>query len=471
MRGIGSVRGLRGAVLVRGLRGSPARFDGFGGFQGGGGAGGNSGPSGVVPGGGGVGGGGPGTPPPALPPPPAPGPQTQPGQQPPPGTAPSPGAGGPGQFPPQPGALPGQQPPANPNAVPQPGQQTPPGPPQNPFAALPANVQAYVQQLQRAAQQWDQNRFFAQLGYQQWQAAQAQQQTGGRGGPQLPPGQGGFPGQPQGQLLPPAPQPPANPFNVPRFDMANLAMIRRNPETGQYEAHPNAPPGLAQQADAYHTAVVNATHNFFQDPEKYLGDIVRRIAGEVAEQRSQQQLGQFQNNQFAQQTLQQNADWLYERDAAGHTVQDFDMRTGEWSPRLSAWGNEYARRVYAMRQSGVTDGRMLHQLAMEGLKNLAYQLRDQQQQLPAGQQPQGQQFLQQGQQHMLPGQQVPPVVPQQQPPGQLPPPGPGTPGRRMSLREELGGVYTAHGFTDQAIAQGVQGGFGAGFSALNGVAA
>ena len=362
------------------------------------------------------------------------------------------------------GGLPGQQPPAgNPNLVPTPGQQPQPGA-GNPLAVLaqlPPQALAYVQGLQRAAQQWEENRFFAQLGYQQWQQAQGQPRQG-QGGPQQP---GLVPHQ--GQTA--APQAPPNPFNVPRFDLANLAMIRRNPETGQYEAMAGAPPGLAQQAEAYQQAVVRATHEFFQDPRKAIEGLVREIAGEVADARGQQQLGAYQQQQFAQQTLQANAEWMYDRDAAGNVVVEYDVATGRQKQRLSAWGHEYARRVFALHQQGVTDGRLQHQLAIEGLQNLAYQMMARQQQVPAGQQPQGQQFLAQGQAGLLPGQGGTPA-PSQQQPGVLPAPGPGTPNRPRSLREELSGVYSAHGMTDAAIAQGVQGGFGAGFSALNGAA-
>lgn len=453
MRGFGSIRGLRGAILVRGLLGPPARYDGFGAFQAGQAGGGGS-PAGAVPAGGAAGGGAPAASPPVVP---QPAPQPQPGAVGQPNTAPSPGSPQPGQA----GGLPA----ANPNLVPQPGQPQPGQPaagqglPQTLgalFATLPPAAQAHIQQLQRQAQQWEQNRFYAQLGYQQWQQAQ-QGQRGGQ--PQLPPGQGGG-----------GPAAPANPFGVPAFDISQISMLRRNPETGQYEAVMGAPPGLAQQAEQYQQAVVQATHNFFQNPEKYLEGIVRKLASEVADQRSQTHLGQYQNQQFAQTTLAQNAEWMYERDAAGNVVQDWDMNSGRPKAKLSPWGHEYARRVIELNQQGITNPQLQHRLAIEGLQNLAYQVmqRQQQQPPPAGQQPAGQNFLAQGQNGQLPGQGQAPPGYGQLPPGQLPAPGPGTPGRKLSLREELSGVYTANGFTDQALAQGIQAGFGQGYG--NGLA-
>jgi hypothetical protein len=428
MARVRSIHSLKSAVLTSCVPTPRPRYDG----QGAAGGGQAAGASGVVPGGGAgtpsLGGGV------SVPPAPAPTPQPTPT------TAPSVGSPGQGQAaggvqggqPPQPGqALPGQQ-------QPQPGQ------PANPLAAfqsLPPQALALVQQWQQAAQWAERNRHFATLGYQAWQQAQ------GRGGqPQ--------PGQPA-----PAPQPqaPANPFGVPKFDLRNLSLIQRG-EDGRYQVDPYAPPGLLQEAQAYQEKLAQATHGFFTEPEKYLEPIVRRIAEAVAQQTHQQQFGQVQQQQFAQQTLRENADWLFEKDAAGNVVQEFDVRTGQPKQKLSGWGLQYAQEVQRLAQSGVNDGRQQHELAVRHVQNLAYQMMFRQQQAAAQGQQQNQQFLAAGQAGQLP-------VPGQGPGGQSPP-APVHPnaapqaGGRQSLRQMLNAAYDANGITDSNIHAHVMNGVG-----------
>lgn len=422
-----SVRGLRAAVWTGSVPRPVGRYDGYSAVQ-------NNGSSGAVSGGGTApasppaGGAGVAAPPASPPPAPA----GQPGGQGQPTTAPSVGSGGVGQpgGQPQPGV---QGPPAGTPGAPAAGQ------PANPWASLNPQQQAYIQGLQRQAQEWERNRHFAVLGHQQWAAAQ---------------GQGGNRGAGGGQGQPAAPPPgPANPFGVPAFDLRNLSLIRRTADGG-VEVDPYAPPGLLGQAQEYQAKLAEATHNFFQDPEKYLGEIVKKIAGQVAQQTHQQQFGQVQQQQFAQQTLQQNAEWLYDRDAAGNTVQSWNPQTGQYQPQLSAWGQEYKRKVVELHHAGVTDGRQQHAIAVQHLQNLAYQQMFRGQQGQAAGAAQQQQFL-----TGAPGVQTPP--PPVQPPGQQPP-GPNAGASRQTLREMLNADWHANGFNDANIHQHVMQGVGAG---------
>lgn len=394
-------------------------------FQGPGDAGGG-GASGAVPGGGTAGGGAPAAPPPVA----TPAPQAAPagGGVPAPSPQPAPSVGGPG-------GLPGQPAPQ----------------PQNPMAwmaTLPAAQQAQVQQWQRGAAEAERMRHFAQLGYQTWQ--QAQQQGGGGGRPQPQPGQGG-----------PA-APPPNPFNVPRFDVSLAqTMLRRNQETGQYEAHANAPPGIVQQWEQYQSALQAAHHSFFQDPRAAIENIVREIAGTVADERTQTYMGRHQQQQFAQTTLDPqgpNGGWLYDRDAAGQVVYDFNYQTGQSRPKLSPWGHEYARRIQELQAAGITDGRMQDQLAIQHLQLLAHQVQ-------ARGAAAGAQGVQ-GQQQFLGGAPAGFAPPGQvQPPGLPPPAAPPTPGApgsepsRMTLRARLAANNAANGFNDSNIHQAVMNGF------------
>jgi hypothetical protein len=428
-----------------------AGVDGFSGFGGGsnngaptGSAGGGGGSAGALPGGGGAGGGGQ-SPPPASPPAPAPAPQPAP--QPQPGAQTGSPAALPGQQP-QPGQNPGVQggqPGAN--GVPQPGQ------PANPFAwlqALPPQQQALVQGAFRAQREWEQNRHFAKLGWEAYQRA-----NGGGGQPM--PGQGQPGGQAAGQLLPPA---KANPFGVPQFDLRNLALIKRG-ENGQLEVDPYAPPGLLQQFTAYQESLHKAQHDFFQDPEKYLGELVKKIAGEVAQTTTQQQYAQVQEQQFAQQQLDPSGPnpWLYQRDPAGNVVYGWNPQQGRMTPQLSAWGYEYAQRVQQLQAAGIAAGPQQHELAMQHLQNLAYaQMYRQQQGAAQGQQGQ-QQFLgaaAAGQAGAAAGQ-LPanPAAPQPQP-------NPGTPPARRSFRAELADQWTQQGYTDERLHAAVMQGVGQG---------
>ncbi len=184
----------------------------------------------------------------------------------------------------------------------------------------------------------------AQIGYQHWTQQQQQPRT-------------------------PAAQPEAkHPWGVPQFDR-NLTKFLSRDAQGNIVASPYAPPGLAAQYEAWQSAREQALEKLLDDPVGTVwGAIEERVKAAAAET-SGSRLQQTQHQAYAQQYVQQNADWLYDK-AAG-----YDPLTGE--PRLSPAGRQYLQAVQDLRAAGMTDpvrlSRTAEQLVFGGLALNQYQ--------------------------------------------------------------------------------------------------
>lgn len=248
-------------------------------------------------------------------------------------------------------------------------------------------------------------------------------------------------GQPgQGQPTQPAPtqpQTPANPFGLPTFDTNLLNHVARDPATGQLVNLPGAPIDAAFQVAKYQEQLKAVQTQFWQNPQQYLAPLIAAEAKKIAGEVYQQQFGGYKSQETATQILQQNADWLYARDASGQPQQQFDPATGQNRQVLSAYGRFYAQQVQQIAKAGVSDPQMQHTLAVQALQNALFV--QQQAAAKAGQQgaAAGQQFLQ--------GQAAASVPP---PPANVPPP---TPAPGESLRDRMRRQFEGNGLTDQVV--------------------
>lgn len=252
--------------------------------------------------------------------------------------------------------------------------QTPPAAAATPAAAQPAAPPTFDEQFrQRYGMTPDQAQMLMAMGYQTYR---------GQGSPAPA-------AQPQPQ---PAPAAAESVFGLPAFDYGLLNFVARGAD-GTYQVLPGGPPDAAIRVQDYQQRLQDVQKQFWQDPGKYLMPLIEKKATEIANQVWQRQQQQYQNTQFARQTLAENSSWLYQQDASGNVLRQFNPVTGQMEEALSPYGQAYHRIIVGLRERGVTDPALLHQTAVTQIQNYLLQQRVNQLQAPAQQQQSNQQLL------------------------------------------------------------------------------
>jgi len=219
-------------------------------------------------------------------------------------------------------------------------------------------------------------------------------------------------------------------WGLPQFDRGLLQMVRKNPQTGELEALPGAPPDAVSQYHRFSNALVDFQMGLATDPAKYLQGPIEAVAAQVAQRIVDQHLGGFQAKQSAAQIVEKNANWLF--------------NGGSQANGLSEHGRLYQQAVADIGQRlGVTDPETLHQLAVERVELAALRAARQQSGAVAGGQQQKQQFLAQAQAGRTPPGHAAAVA--------AAPPA-GANGHQPSLAERLKAAFHANGITDQSLA-------------------
>lgn len=219
-------------------------------------------------------------------------------------------------------------------------------------------------------------------------------------------------------------------WGLPQFDRGLLQMVRKNPQTGELEALPGAPPDAVSQYHRFSNALVDFQMGLATDPAKYLQGPIEAVAAQVAQRIVDQHLGGFQARQSSAQIVERNANWLF--------------NGGDEAAGLSPAGQVYRRAVADLGgRLGVTDPATLHELAVQQVKLAAFEARAQQSAAVAGGQQQKQQFLAQAQAGRTPPGHAAAVA--------AAPPA-GANGHQPSLAERLKAAFHANGITDQSLA-------------------
>ncbi len=301
------------------------------------------------------------------------------------------------------------QPPAN-------RQQAAPGQPAQPATpTLPPEVQAKLERLAQLEQQYQQLQPYAQLGLQQWQKQQQEQRA-----------------KLQQEQQEAAKRPW---FELPKFDRSLMQFLRKNPETGQIEALPGAPPGLVAEYTKFADAFQQIQIDFFTDPAKYLAGPIERLAEQKARQLIEQTFGGYRDEVTANQIIDQHAGWMIER-------------TPDGRQQLTPAGRVYEGYVRQAAQKGLRSSLDQHEYALAlTQRDLALAQLRQVQQQPAAADAAKQQFVQQAAQaaQKPSGPATPPSNPQVEP-------APAPTGARRSLRQMLAEKFDKHGITDKTLA-------------------
>lgn len=145
-------------------------------------------------------------------------------------------------------------------------------------------------------------------------------------------------------------------WNPPKLNQA-LVQQYTDPETGKLR--PEAPPGLRQQVDEYLAYQSDFKQRFNENPYKLFWDAYQEPLKEMLDQRFnelyQQNFGQYQSELDARTWVQQNADYLFAKDAQGNYIPD-PYQPGKYLP--TPQGATYLRKLQAIER-GEVDPRVI----------------------------------------------------------------------------------------------------------------
>lgn len=201
-------------------------------------------------------------------------------------------------------------------------------------------------------------------------------------------------------------QQPQSWWKAPEFDPQWRNQIVKDPVTGRLVAAEGADPNVVQKYMAAMQHTQQFLDKFAFDPIGSIRPGIEEVVREIAAELTQQQLGGYQEQVFAQSWVGQNSGWLHARDQAGNLLTD--PQTGR--PALSELGQRFVHYVRQGESAGMRSVQAQQEYAM-GMVQRDYLMANRQQQsqqtangqpvqtqlTPAQQQQQAsnQQFLQQ----------------------------------------------------------------------------
>ena len=162
-----------------------------------------------------------------------------------------------------------------------------------------------------------------------------------------------------------------NPWNPPAFNEADLAGIIRNPD-GTLAVAPGYAPDLVQKYQQYQRWQADRLSAFLRDPQSTLTPVLEPTINQIVEKAIADRLKGYDEQQFAQSYVQQQGQWMFEKDAFGRPLMDQFGR-----PVMSQAGQRFWHYTQEAMQRGITDARAQQQYAqnmteLEALR-VAYQ--------------------------------------------------------------------------------------------------
>jgi hypothetical protein len=157
-------------------------------------------------------------------------------------------------------------------------------------------------------------------------------------------------------------------WNPPSIEDTYKSYIVRDPQTGKEVIDPNAPFEAQQALRKYQDYTANFARKLVTDPENTLKPFVEQVAMQKAQELVQQQLGQYQSQNYVSDLERQNSDWLYNQDGS-----------------VSREGQAIQAYIGQAQQIGIQDPKARWQYATGMLQRDLLNLRYQQMQQPAPQ--------------------------------------------------------------------------------------
>lgn len=272
----------------------------------------------------------------------------------------------------------------------------------------------HLLQQSRVAQQQN---FYAQLGQQMAPRAQQIQQYL------------------QGQQQPAAPT-QRNPWEPPPFDKRWMSVVEQDPTSGLFYAKPGVDPSIPAAVNEY----AKWKQTFDEDPQAAMKPYIESEAKKIAQTTFQTQMQEYQRQQSIQGIVNQNQQWLYQRDAGGNVQYGYDGK-----PLNSPVGTLYLQELQRVSSYGIKDPAKQDEMAKDLVRGriAAYNA----QQAATSQQPVNPQAV--GQPNRNPQQALPPSQ-RARTPGATDPADEG-----LTLSQQIMRDMRAEGVTDQDISSSV----------------
>lgn len=138
-------------------------------------------------------------------------------------------------------------------------------------------------------------------------------------------------------------------WKPPEFNREWLNMVEKDAQ-GNLRAKPGYPMDVPAKLLAALDHQKNFLNDFSFDPMGKIKPGVEEIATRIAQEIVQKHLGGYQDNVFANNYVQQNASWIYQRDQAGNVMRD--PRTG--GPAFTEAGQRFGSYVAQAQNMGVS---------------------------------------------------------------------------------------------------------------------
>lgn len=148
--------------------------------------------------------------------------------------------------------------------------------------------------------------------------------------------------------------PTRQPWEAPEFDERWAGLVDRDPSTGLYVGKQGVPSEIVSKVNAY----AEWKTAYDRDPAKMINGMVEAKAKQIASTEFREQFAAQAREQSIESIVQQNAPWLYARDAAGQPVRNYE---GQRVP--SPIGASYIKHLSDVQRMGVTDPRQQDALA------------------------------------------------------------------------------------------------------------
>lgn len=147
-------------------------------------------------------------------------------------------------------------------------------------------------------------------------------------------------------------------WKAPEYDPSWKEKIYRDAQ-GNLQVLPGNDPFLLQKYNAWVNHQQKFLNDFSRDPIGAIKPGIEQMVAQQAQQIVQQQLAAMREQTAAQQFVQQNSDWLHEKQNGQLVI---DPRTGQ--PALSSLGRQFAQYVFQAHDMGLRDTASQQRYAM-----------------------------------------------------------------------------------------------------------
>lgn len=156
-------------------------------------------------------------------------------------------------------------------------------------------------------------------------------------------------------------------YKAPEFNPAWLSMVEKDAE-GNLRLRPGADPAILPKLHAYQNHQAEVAQQMTRDPVGYFKDMIEHVAAEKARSLVEEQFQKSQGDQYVNNFLKDNSNWLLQADSQGRYVTN--PATGQ--AMLSSAGERFLFYMKEAEQYGITNPAAQERYATRGLQAELY---------------------------------------------------------------------------------------------------